>query len=93
MVKEIGIILLAVGCIFLIIPLIWVFIGSPLSFVLPLVLLAFVLAYAAIDIKKLYKNREYDLAHYSIVSLILAILFSFLILYLIFPYVTPKLLV
>lgn len=91
MLREIVIILGAMGCIFLIIPLTWVFwYGSPVSFMLPLVLLAIVLAYAGFDIKKLRNNREYNIAQYFMLFLIIAIVFSFIILFEIFPYVTPK---
>jgi hypothetical protein len=89
--REIAIILGAMGCVFLIIPLMWVFwYGSPISFMLPLVLLAVVVAYAGYHIKKLRSNKEYDLAQYFMLFLIIAIVFSFIILFEIFPYVTPK---
>ena len=68
------------------------FVGA-LSFILPLILLATVLVYAGFDIKRLYKNREYSLAHNFLVILGLAVILSFIILYFIFPYVTPKLLI
>ena len=53
MLKEIALIFAEIGCIFLIIPLLWILPGSPSSFILPPVLLAIVLAYAVFDIKKL----------------------------------------
>jgi len=91
MLREIAIILGAMGCIFLIIPLMWIsWYGSPVSLLLPLVLLAIVVAYAVYDIKKLHRNRQYDLAQYFMLFLIIAIVFSFIILFIIFPYITPK---
>ena len=91
MLKEIGIVLGVIGCIFLIIPLVWVFpLGSPVSFILPLVLLAIVLVYAVLDIKKLYNKQEYALLLYLVFFLILAVVYSFFMLLAIFPYVTPR---
>jgi len=92
MLKQIGIIFAAVGCVFLIIPLLWMFVGS-LSFILPLILLAIVLVYSGFDIKRLYKNREYSLAQNFLLILVLAVILSFITLYFIFPYATPKLLI
>jgi hypothetical protein len=91
MLKEIVIILGALGCIFLIIPLVWVFsLDSPVSFILPLVFLAIVLAYAILDIKKLYNKQKYALLLYLVFFLILAVVYSFFMLLVIFPYVTPR---
>ena len=92
MLKQIGIVLSAIGCVFLIIPLLWMFVGS-LSFILPLILLAIVLCYAGFEIKGLWKKRELKLAQNFAVILVLAVIFSFAILYFIFPYVVPKLLI
>jgi len=92
MLKQIGIIFAAVGCVFLIIPLLWMFVGS-LSFILLLILLAIVLVYSGFDIKRLYKNREYSLAQNFFLILVLAVILSFITLYFIFPYATPKLLI
>jgi cytochrome bd-type quinol oxidase subunit 2 len=64
-----------------------------LSFILPLSLLAIVLVYAGFDIKKLRRNKEYGLAQYFLFFLILPVTVSFVTLYAIFPYVTPKLLI
>jgi len=91
MLKEIAIILGAIGCIFLIIPFVWIFpLGSPVSFILPLVLLAIVLAYAILDIEKLYNKQKYALLLYLVFFLILAVVYSFFMLLVIFPYFTPR---
>jgi hypothetical protein len=90
MLKEIGIILAAIGCVFLIIPLLWI-IGGALSFILPLTLLAIVLVYAGLDVRRLCRNKESSLAWYFLFFLLLAVVLSFAILYVLFPYVTPKL--
>ncbi len=90
MLKEISVILAAIGCVFLIIPLLWLFVG-PVSFILPLLLLAVTLVYAGFGIKKLYNNRQDHLAHQFLLALVVAVILSFIILYIIFPYVTPKL--
>jgi 4-amino-4-deoxy-L-arabinose transferase-like glycosyltransferase len=79
MLKQISIILAVVGCVFLIIPLLRMFVGA-LSFILPLVLLAIVLVFAGFDMKRLYKNREYSLARNFLLILVLAVIFSFIIL-------------
>jgi hypothetical protein len=92
MLKQIGLTLASIGCVFLIIPLLWTFVGA-LSFILPLILLSIVLIYAGFNIKRLYKNREYSLARNFLLILFLAVIFSFIILYFIFPYVAPKLLI
>jgi hypothetical protein len=92
MIKEIGIILAVIGCVFLVIPLLWA-IGGTLSFILPLTLLAIVLVYAGFDIRRLCRKRENRLARYFLFFLLLAVVFSFVILFTIFPYVTPKLLI
>jgi hypothetical protein len=91
MLREIVIIFGAIGCVFLIIPLVWVFpLGSPVSFILPLVLLAIVLAFAVLDIKRLYNNQKYALLLYLVFFLIIAVVYSFFMLLVIFPYVTPR---
>ena len=92
MIKEISIILAAIGCVFLIIPLIWLFIGA-LSLILPLLLLAVTVVYAGFNASKLYKNRQGQLANRFLLALAFSIILSFIILYIIFPYVTPKLLI
>jgi hypothetical protein len=74
--------------------LLWILIfGNALSFILPLLLLAIVLVYAGFDIKSLYKNKEFSLAHNFLFTLILAVILSLIVFYVIFPYVTPKLFV
>jgi hypothetical protein len=92
MIKQVGLILAAVGCVFLIIPLVWMSIGA-LSLILPLILLVIVLSYSGFEIKRLYERKESNLGRNFLLALILAVVFSFVILYLIFPYVTPQLLI
>jgi hydrogenase-4 membrane subunit HyfE len=90
MLKQIGIILMAVGCVFLIIPLVWIYTSA---LILPFILLTIVLIYTGFEIQRLNKEKEYSLARNFLLILVLAVIFSFVILYFIFPYVTPKLLI
>jgi hypothetical protein len=92
MIKEMGIILVAIGCVFLVIPLLWA-ISCALSFILPLTLLAIVLVYSGFDIRRLCRKRENRLALYFLFFFLLAVVLSFVVLFAIFPYVTPKLLI
>jgi hypothetical protein len=89
MLKQIGIILMAVGCVFLIIPLVWIYTSA---LILPFILLTIVLIYTGFEIQRLNKEKEY-IARNFLLILVLAVIFSFVILYFIFPYVTPKLLI
>jgi hypothetical protein len=59
----------------------------PIYFALPLIIAAF----AIYDIKMLNENEKYLRATYFGISLILAIMFSFLLLLVIFPYFKPNL--
>jgi len=90
MIKQVGLILAAVGCVFSIVPLVWMSSGA-LSFILPLILLAIVLSYSGFEVKGFYERKEYSLGRNFLLALILAVVFTFVILYLIFPYVTPQL--
>ena len=91
MLKEIAIILGAIGCIFLIIPVYWVFYTSgPIGLSVPLVLLGIILVYALYDVTKLFENDEGNIAMYFLLSLIAAIVFSIFILFEIFPYFASK---
>jgi hypothetical protein len=92
MLKQVCLILAAVGCVFLIIPMLWTFIGA-LSFILPLILLAIVLSYSGFETKKLYQRKENSLARNFSLIIVLAVILSLVILFLIFPYVSPQLLI
>ena len=91
MLKEIALILGAIGCIFLIIPMNLKFYSSgPWILSMPLVLLGFVLVYAYFDVIKLFDSNKSNLAKYFMFFLIAAILVSSVILVEIFPYFHPN---
>jgi hypothetical protein len=97
MLKEIAIILGAIGSILLIAPLSgWLFYygfpiyavsSLPLYFALPFTVLACAIYY----IKKLSDNKENVRLQYFAISLILAVALSFIILLMILPYFKPNL--
>ena len=91
MLKEVCIILAAIGCIFLIIPLTLLapFYGSTV-FGMPMIFIIIVLAYASYDVKKLRDKREYDLLYSFVLILIGAIVISTIMLFLIYPFFVPK---
>lgn len=91
MLKEIVIILGAMGCIFLIIPVDWIFYTSgPFSLSMPLILLGFVLAYADFHAIKLLDNNEGHIAGNFLLFLSVAIVFSFIISFEIIRYFPPR---
>jgi len=91
MLKEIVIILAAIGCIFLIIPLALLApFNVPTFLGMPITLLFIVLSYAGYDAKKLRDKREYDLLHSFVLILIGALVLSTIMLFLIYPLFAPK---
>lgn len=91
MLKEIAIILGAIGCIFLIIPMNLQFYSSgPWILSMPLVLLGFVLVYAYFDVIKLFDNNEGNLAKYFLLFIIAAIIVSSIIIIEILSYFHPN---
>jgi hypothetical protein len=92
MLKEILIVLGAIGSIFLIIPLSWFYtcgLGS-IAYILPFLLLIVVLGYAGFDIKKMRNNGKHRSANHFLKYLVAVIAISFVTLIIILPYVTPK---
>ncbi len=81
MLREVCIVIFSVCCIFLSIPLSWVFFHSGIGFVLPFILLAIVLAYAGYDVIRLVRNSEGDVALTFMLLLIGAVLFSLIALF------------
>jgi hypothetical protein len=89
MLKEAAIILSAIGCIFLIVPLARISFYSPVSLFLSMVLFLIVLLFAAFDVKKLCAHKEYRLAKNFIVFLFLSIIISIIALIAIWRYTLP----
>jgi hypothetical protein len=97
MLKEMCIIFALMGCILLMAPMSqWLFYcgfpivnvkNLPIYFALPLI----IAVYAIYDIKMLNEDEKYLRATYFGISLILAFMFSFLLLLAIFPYFKPNL--
>ena len=94
MLKEFGIILLVVGCIFLLIPLAWILhlIPNGGQFVLLLwfIPLGFALASAINHARKLIKNHEVDKAATFVFILIIAVVLCLIATFSMGPYVTPQ---
>jgi hypothetical protein len=89
MIREICIIVLAVCCIFSVIPSVSVF-SNALSLLFPVCFLLIVLSYAGYDAKKLIDNGEHNLAKGFILFLIIALILSMVAVYFILPYTLPK---
>jgi hypothetical protein len=89
MLKEAGIILSAIGCIFLIIPLARISFYSPASLFVSMVLFVIVLLFAAFDVQKLCAHKEYRLAKTFILLLFLSIVISIIALVAIWRYTLP----
>jgi hypothetical protein len=89
MLKEASIIIFAICCVFSIIPLTWIPYPSPIGALLSISLLFIVILYAVYDVGKLYGNKKYRLAKYFIVLLTLSIIFSFIIVMMVWPYFSP----
>ena len=93
MLKEIVIILGATGCIFLLVPMFWLY---PLELfkevVLTICLVGVLLVYSAFDVKKMLANKQKDKARNFIVIFILAIFLSYIAVFQILPFIAPKLL-
>jgi hypothetical protein len=89
MLKEAGIILLAIGSIFIIIPLIRIPFYRTAIPLVSMTLFVIVLIFAAFDVKKLYDRKEYRLAKKFILVLFLSIIISIIALVAILPYTLP----
>jgi len=97
MLKELCIILALMGCILLIAPMSQVLFywgfpimtvrNLPIYFGLPLI----IATYAIYDIKTLNEHGKYHRATYFGITLILALMFSFLLLLVMLPYFKPNL--
>jgi hypothetical protein len=81
MIEEVCIVVLAVCCVFSLIPLIYL---GPLG-LLSLLFLGIVLVYASNHAKILLENKKYRLLQFFILSLIVSTVLSFIILRLLFP--------
>jgi membrane protein CcdC involved in cytochrome C biogenesis len=92
MLKEIAITLGAIGCVFLLVPLFWLYPSWGFAeFVLTLCLLGVLLVYTAFDIKEMWNSKKRVKATSFIAILILAILLSYLAVFQILPVIAPKL--
>jgi membrane protein CcdC involved in cytochrome C biogenesis len=90
--KEIGIILVAIGCVFLLVPLFWLYPFTGFAeFILTLCLLAVLLIYAAFDVKAMLNSKRRAKALSFVATLILAIILSYLAVFHILPVIGPKL--
>ena len=90
--KEIGIILGAIGCVFFLVPLFWMYpFAGFAEFILTLCLLAVFLVYAAFDVKEMLNSKKRTRALGFVAILVLAILLSYLAVFQILPLIGPKL--
>lgn len=93
MLKEIVIILGAVGCIFLLVPMFWLYpMGSFAEFILTICLVVVLLVYSAFDVKKMLANKQKVSAKNFVIILIFTIFLSYIIVFQILPIIGPKLL-
>lgn len=84
--KELAIILLAVGCVFLLLPLCWLFpFHFEVDFALMLFMLAIVLTYAYFDVRKLLANNQRKEAGAFILALLVVITIAWFATFLILP--------
>ena len=92
MLKEVGIILGAMGCVFLLVPLFWLYPwGGFVEFILTICLVIVLLVYSAYDVKKMLANKQKDRAKNFIAILILTIFLSYIAVFQIIPIISPKL--
>lgn len=92
MLKEAIIIIIAICCCFLFIPLTWTIyaiVHSPIGAMISIAPLFIVLGFAVYDAKNLYDNKEHRLAKNFILFLILSIIISFIIIASIWRYTIP----
>lgn len=86
MFRAVCLAILAVCCVFSVIPLTRLFFPSLVGPLLSVVFLIAVLFYFAFDIKSLYEQKKYDVAKKSIVLMVVSIVFSFIALSVIWYY-------
>ena len=86
MLKEFAIILSAIGCIFLVLPIILFFDITPSAMLMNALLFAIVLAYAGLNAKRLFNNKKDNVARIFILCLIASIILSLIALIMIFPF-------
>ena len=84
MFRAVCLAILAVCCVFSVIPLTRLF--FPVGPLLSVVLLIVVLFYSAFDIKSLYEKKQYAVARKSIVIVVVSVVFSFIALSVIWYY-------
>lgn len=87
MLRGVWIILSAIGCILLVLPVMALFhTNGPIALILPAILFIITLIFAISDINKLLRQNQGGLARIFVLCLILSIVISTIILVLIFPY-------
>ena len=92
MLREIVIVILAFGFIFLLVPLFWLYPFSGFEeFILTLCLVATLLVYSAFDVKRLLGNKQRNTALSFIMILIITIILSYYAVFQIMPVIAPKL--
>jgi hypothetical protein len=92
MLKEAGIVIIAVCCVFSIIPLSWLNFGPihwPAGAMISLTLLFVVLGIAAYDAKKLFECKVYGLAKNFIAALVFSVILAIIVVAVIWPYTLP----
>ena len=93
MLKEIVMILGAIGCIFLLVPMFWLYPWELFKeVIITICLVGVLLVYSAFDVKKMLSNKQKDKARNFIVIFILAIFLSYIVVFQILPFIAPKLL-
>lgn len=92
-----GVLLLAIGCVLLYLPLSWVVFplsgipfSAPLLISLPIILLSIILVYAIYNTKKLFERNESEFALLFMLGLIGAIVLSIVAVSVLYPIVAPK---
>jgi membrane protein CcdC involved in cytochrome C biogenesis len=92
MLKEIIIVILTIGSIFLLVPLFWVFPFEGFKeFVFTLCLVVVLIVYSAFDVKRLLNNKQRNIALSFVIILTAAIVLSYYIVFQIMPIIGPKL--
>jgi hypothetical protein len=94
MYKEIFLIVIAICCVFSIIPLSWINYASihwPQGAIISVLLLSITVGYAVYDAKKLFDNKNCRLAKNFSLSLTLAIIISLIFVSVIWQYARPPL--
>jgi hypothetical protein len=87
MLKEVGIILSAIGCILLVLPVMaLLYTNGPIALILPALLFIIIVVYAVFDVNKLLRQNKGNLVRNFVLCLILSIVISTITLLVVFPY-------